>query len=236
MPRRRPRSSSSKSGTVGELQAAMAEGSQTARSLVEAYVARIEAVDRSGPAGQLGHRAQSGTRSRSPARSTRSVLPGTCAGRCTAFRSSSRTTSTRRTGCRRPPGRWRWRARSLSGTPGWSRACGRPAPYCSARPICRSGPTSAPSARRAAGAGGGGQTRNPYALDRNPCGSSSGSGAAASANLCALAVGTETNGSVVCPSTANGLVGIKPSLGLVSRSGSSRSPTVRTPPVRWRAR
>src|SRR5205085_1091386 len=67
--------------------------------------------------------------------------------------------------------------------------------------------------------GRGGQTRNPYALDRNPCGSSSGSGAAVAANLCAVAVGTETDGSVVCPSSVNGIVGIKPTLGLVSRSG-----------------
>jgi amidase len=67
--------------------------------------------------------------------------------------------------------------------------------------------------------GRGGQTRNPYVLDRNPCGSSSGSGVAASANLCAAAIGTETNGSVVCPSSANGLVGIKPTVGLVSRAG-----------------
>ncbi len=67
--------------------------------------------------------------------------------------------------------------------------------------------------------GRGGQTKNPYALDRNPCGSSSGSGAATSANLCALAVGTETDGSVVCPSSANGLAGIKPTLGLISRAG-----------------
>ena len=67
--------------------------------------------------------------------------------------------------------------------------------------------------------GRGGQTLNPYALDRNPCGSSSGSGAAAAANLCAIAIGTETDGSVTCPSSMNGLVGIKPTLGLVSRSG-----------------
>jgi len=67
--------------------------------------------------------------------------------------------------------------------------------------------------------GRGGQTKNPYALDRNPCGSSSGSGAATSANLCALAVGTETDGSVVCPASANGLAGIKPTLGLISRAG-----------------
>jgi amidase len=67
--------------------------------------------------------------------------------------------------------------------------------------------------------GRGGLTRNPYALDRNPCGSSSGSGAGVSSNLCALAVGTETDGSVVCPSSANGIVGIKPTLGLISRAG-----------------
>ncbi|HEX3281761.1 MAG TPA: amidase [Pyrinomonadaceae bacterium] len=67
--------------------------------------------------------------------------------------------------------------------------------------------------------GRGGQTRNAYALDRNPCGSSSGSGVATAANLCAAAVGTETDGSVVCPSSANSLVGIKPTVGLVSRAG-----------------
>ena len=66
--------------------------------------------------------------------------------------------------------------------------------------------------------GRGGQCRNPYVLDRNPCGSSSGSGAAASASLCGAAIGTETNGSIVCPSSANGVVGIKPTVGLVSRS------------------
>jgi amidase len=67
--------------------------------------------------------------------------------------------------------------------------------------------------------GRGGLTRNPYALDRNACGSSSGSGVAVSANLCSVAIGTETDGSIVCPSTTNGIVGIKPTLGLVSRSG-----------------
>jgi amidase len=65
----------------------------------------------------------------------------------------------------------------------------------------------------------GGQCRNPFSLDRNPCGSSSGSGVAVSANLCAVAVGTETDGSIVCPSTTSGIVGIKPTLGLVSRAG-----------------
>jgi amidase len=65
----------------------------------------------------------------------------------------------------------------------------------------------------------GGQCRNPYALDRSPCGSSSGSAVAVTANLCAVAVGTETDGSIVCPSSVNGIVGIKPTVGLVSRSG-----------------
>jgi len=67
--------------------------------------------------------------------------------------------------------------------------------------------------------GRGGQTKNPYALDRNPCGSSSGSGAAVSANLCVVAIGTETDGSIVCPANANGVVGIKPTVGLTSRTG-----------------
>jgi amidase len=65
----------------------------------------------------------------------------------------------------------------------------------------------------------GGQCRNPFVLDRNPCGSSSGSAAAVSANLGALAVGTETDGSIVCPASANGVVGVKPTVGLVSRAG-----------------
>ena len=65
----------------------------------------------------------------------------------------------------------------------------------------------------------GGQCANPYALDRNPCGSSSGTGAAIAANFAAVGIGTETDGSIVCPSGAAGLVGIKPTVGLVSRSG-----------------
>ena len=65
----------------------------------------------------------------------------------------------------------------------------------------------------------GGLTRNPYALDRSACGSSSGSGVAVAANLCAASVGTETDGSIICPSQTNGIVGIKPTLGLLSRSG-----------------
>merc|ERR1711900_125141 len=62
-------------------------------------------------------------------------------------------------------------------------------------------------------------THNPYVLDRNPCGSSSGSAVAVSANLASVAVGTETDGSIVCPSQANGIVGLKPTVGMVSQSG-----------------
>src|SRR5437763_318161 len=64
----------------------------------------------------------------------------------------------------------------------------------------------------------GGQTRNPWALDRNPCGSSSGSGAAVAAGIVRLAIGTETDGSVTCPAAVNGIVGLKPTVGLVSRT------------------
>ena len=67
--------------------------------------------------------------------------------------------------------------------------------------------------------GRGRQTRNPYILDRNPCGSSSGTGSAIAANLAAIGIGTETDGSIVCPASINGLVGLKPTVGLVSRSG-----------------
>lgn len=82
----------------------------------------------------------------------------------------------------------------------------------------------------------GGQTKNPYDITRNPCGSSSGSGVAASANLAAITIGTETNGSIVCPSNANGIVGLKPTVGLWSRDGiipisyhtDSAGPMVRT--------
>ncbi|MGE5816051.1 MAG: amidase, partial [Acidobacteriota bacterium] len=67
--------------------------------------------------------------------------------------------------------------------------------------------------------GRGGQTKNPYALDRNPCGSSSGTGSAVAANFAAVGIGTETDGSIVCPSAGSGLVGLKPTVGLVSRTG-----------------
>jgi amidase len=69
----------------------------------------------------------------------------------------------------------------------------------------------------------GGQTKNPHVLDRNPCGSSSGSGAAVAAGLTAAAIGTETDGSIVCPASANGIVGIKPTVGLIPRTFCSNN-------------
>ena len=88
--------------------------------------------------------------------------------------------------------------------------------------------------------GRGGQVRNPFCLNRSPCGSSAGTGAAVSANLCAIGIGTETNGSIVCPSGINGVVGIKPTLGMWSRQGiipiahsqDTAGPMARTPVFR----
>jgi amidase len=88
--------------------------------------------------------------------------------------------------------------------------------------------------------GRGGQTNNPYGISRNPCGSSSGSGAATSANFAAVSFGTETDGSIVCPANANGVVGIKPTVGLTSRAGivpisHTQVPTAAPWPMqRWR--
>src|SRR5699024_8324757 len=76
------------------------------------------------------------------------------------------------------------------------------------------------SSRASSGwSGRGGLTRNPYVLDRSACGSSAGSAAAVAAGFTTVAIGTETNGSIICPSAANGIVGIKPTVGLVSRAG-----------------
>lgn len=80
--------------------------------------------------------------------------------------------------------------------------------------------------------GRGGLTRNPYALDRNPCGSSAGTGAAIAASLATAGIGTETDGSITCPAAVNGLVGLKPTVGLVSRDGIIPISPARTLPGR----
>src|SRR5207244_3078129 len=88
-----------------------------------------------------------------------------------------------------------------------------------AKPISRSGRTFARSNRPAAGRAAAGKLTTHTASNRNPCGSSAGSGAAASANFAAVSLGSETDGSIVCPGNANGVVGLKPTVGLTSRAG-----------------
>src|SRR6266566_3397582 len=153
---------------------------------------------------------------RSPRRSTASDRPAMFGAPCTGSRSCSRTTSTLTTRCRPPPAHWRWSARRHSTVAARLRAAGAVilgkttlSEWANFRSFFSSSGWS----------GRGGQCNNPYAIDRNPCGSSSGSGAAPSANFTAVSIGTETDGSIVCPANANGVVGIKPTVGLVSRAG-----------------
>ena len=204
--------------TVADLQAHMAAGRHSARAIAQAYLARIEALDQAGPS----------------VRSVIEVNPE-------ALEIADRMDGERRGGRVRGPlhgipvllkdnvdtgDRMQTTAGSLA-------LVGAPAPrdaFIAAR-LREAGAVilgktnlsewaNFRSTRSSSGwSGRGGQTRNPYALDRSPCGSSSGSGAAVAADFAALAVGTETDGSIVCPSSANGIVGLKPTLGLVSRGG-----------------
>ena len=136
--------------------------------------------------------------------------------------------------CPPPPARWRWPTpRPRPGRRRSSPAARRPAWSCSARPTCRSGPTSATSARPRGGARYGGLTRNPYALNRSAGGSSSGSGAAVAAGLAPFAVGTETDGSITCPAAFNGCVGLKPTVGLVPTDGVVPISRSQDSPGRW---
>jgi len=204
--------------SLAELQEAQAEGRVTSRTLVEAYLQRMDAVDRGGPA-------VNAVIERNP----------------DAIEIADRLDSERATGSVRGPlhgipvlikdnidtaDHMRTSAGSLA-------LAGSIAPRDAfiverlrAAGAVILGKTNLSewanfrSTRSTSGwSGRGGLTRNPYVLDRSPCGSSSGSGAAVAADLCAVAVGTETDGSIVCPSKACGLVGIKPTVGLVSRSG-----------------
>jgi len=204
--------------SLADLQRVMTNGQQTARSIVEAYLARIEALDRQGPtlrsileinpdatslADQLDReRRQKGPRGplhgipvllkdNIDTADRMTTTAGSLAlGGSIAARDSFVAEQLRRAGA------------ILLGKANLSEWANFRSPRSS----------SGWSAR-------GGQCRNPYALDRNPCGSSSGSGVAVAANLTAVAIGTETDGSIVCPSSANGIVGIKPTVGLVSRAG-----------------
>ncbi|MDH3733880.1 MAG: amidase [Gemmatimonadota bacterium] len=204
--------------TVDQLGAEMAAGERTARSIAEAYIGRIEALDRRGPelgavietnpdALQIADELDEERRTRGP----RGPLHGipvalkdnidTHDGMTTTAGSLALEGSI--------PAQDSFIAERLREAGAIILAKLNMSEWAYFRGVRA---TSGWSAR-------GGQCRNPYALDRNPCGSSSGSGVAASANLCALTIGTETGGSIMCPSSSNGVVGIKPTVGLWSRSG-----------------
>jgi len=204
--------------TIAGLQQRMASGSETARSIAEKYLARIDAIDRNGPglhsvievnpdaldiADRLDAERKSG-HLRGPLHGVPVLLKDNIA---TADRMMTTAGSLALAGARPPRDafiveRLREAGAIILGKTNLSEWANFRSTHS----------TSGWSGR-------GGQTKNPYALDRNPSGSSSGSGAAIAANLAAAAIGTETDGSIVSPSTNNALVGIKPTLGLVSRTG-----------------
>jgi amidase len=204
--------------TIAELQRAQSEGRVTARALAEAYLARMDAIDTAGPklASVIERNpdalaiADSLDRDRKEGR-LRGILHGIPIlikdNIATADRMETTAGSLALVGAKPPRdasivARLRAAGAVILGKTNLSE-------WANFR-----------SLRSTSGwSGRGGQTKNPYALDRNPCGSSSGSGVAAAANLCAGAIGTETDGSIVCPSSICGIVGIKPTVGLASRSG-----------------
>ncbi len=204
--------------TIADLQQRMQSGRETARSLAEQYVARIEAIDRTGPALHsvielnpdalaIADRLDAERKSRGP-RGALHGIPVLIKDNIATADGMMTTAGSLALAGAKPPRdafiveRLRAAGAVILGKTNLSE-------WANFR-----------STRSTSGwSGRGGQTKNPYALDRNPSGSSSGSGAAIAANLAAIAVGTETDGSIVSPSNVNSLVGIKPTLGLVSRSG-----------------
>lgn len=217
-PVRTPPSFELDEATVADLQAAMESGERTARSIAQLYLERIEALDRRGPelravievnpeALEIAERLDEERRASGP----RGPLHGIPVALKDNIDTHDRTTTTAGSlaleGSIPPQDSFLVQRLREAGAvvlaklnmSEWAYFRGERA-------------TSGWSAR-------GGQCRNPCALDRNPCGSSSGSGVAAAANLAALTIGTETGGSIMCPSSINGIVGIKPTVGLWSRSG-----------------
>ena len=204
--------------TVSELQASMASGERTARSITEAYLARIESIDREGPelrsiietnpdaleiADELDAERAAG-RVRGPLHGIPVAIKDNID---TDDRMTTTAGSLALEGSIPPRDAFIVERLRAAGAIVLAKANMSEWAYFRGYQA-----TSGWSAR-------GGQCRNPYALDRNPCGSSSGSGVAVSANLVPLTIGTETGGSIMCPSSINGVVGIKPTVGLWSRSG-----------------
>jgi amidase len=203
---------------ITDLQAGLNTGKYTSHNLVEKYLARIEAIDRRGPALRSvietnpdalalaasldRERKEKGLRG--PLHGIPVLIKDNIA---TADRMATTTGSLALVGAKPPQdaflvGRLRLAGAIILGKTNLSEWANARCSYS----------TSGWSGR-------GGLTKNPYALDRNPSGSSSGSGVAVAANLCAAAVGTETDGSIISPSSVNGIVGVKPTVGLVSRAG-----------------
>jgi amidase len=204
--------------TIADLQQRMQAGSETSRSLVEQYLARIEAVDRRGPALRsvletnpdalaIAEQLDAERKSRGPRGPLHGIPILLKDNIATADKMMTTAGSLALAGTKPPKDafiveRLREAGAVILGKTNLSE-------WANIRSTHSSSGWS----------GRGGQTKNPYALDRNPSGSSSGSGVAIAANLTAAAVGTETDGSIVSPSSSNSLVGIKPTLGLLSRSG-----------------
>ncbi|HEU4785512.1 MAG TPA: amidase family protein, partial [Ktedonobacterales bacterium] len=204
--------------TIAELQAAMESGRRTSRQLAEAYVERIQALDTSGPTlravievnpdaleiADALDRERSERGARGPLHGIPILLKDNID---TADRMETTAGSLALVGVKRVQdahiaARLREAGAVLLGKANMSEWANFRSTHSS----------SGWSAR-------GGQALNPYALDRTPCGSSSGSAIAVAANLCSTSVGTETDGSILCPASINGVVGIKPTVGLTSRAG-----------------
>jgi amidase len=204
--------------TIADLQAAMRSGEHTARALTEAYLTRIEAVDRGGPTltsvieiNPVALAIAESMDAERKAKGERGPLHGIPVlikdNIATADRMMTTAGSLALVGARAP--RDSFVAEQLRRAGAVILGKTNLSEWANFR-----------SSKSSSGwSGRGGQCKNPYSLDRNPCGSSSGTGAAIAASLAAVGVGTETDGSIVCPSHACSLVGIKPTLGLVSASG-----------------
>ena len=214
----RPAAFDLEEATIAQLQHRMDTGQDTARSLVDKYLARIEAIDRQGPAlhsvieinpeaRAIADRLDAERKSTGP-RGPLHGIPVLIKDNIATADRMMTTAGSRALEQARPPKdafiveRLREAGAVILGKTNLSE-------WANFRSTHSSSGWS----------GRGGQARNPYALDRSPSGSSSGSGAAAAASLCAVAVGSETDGSIVSPSSNQSLVGIKPTLGLLSRTG-----------------
>jgi amidase len=214
----RGRSYNVEEATIAELQAAMEAGRLDARTLVEIYIERINAIDRNGPtlrsvqevnpdAGEIARALDEERRARGPRGPLHGIPVLLKDNIGTADKMETTAGALALVGARARQDATIARKLREAGAVILGKATMSEWAYW------KSSPASSGWSARA------GQARNPYALDRTPCGSSSGSAIAVAANLTAVAIGTETDGSIVCPSGTNNLAGIKPTVGLTSRAG-----------------